>query len=144
MTNEKTTMGPIDKPMSTEELRKRIQKRKEYRERMKSNPPEEPLSMCRPKNPPKTKAEKNWKKVEEAVDQVFKKLDAITPKIVNFTSKLLLAAILWIVLGHFVPEIRDILPAFYQLVDGILWCFNGVLEWSLNGLKDLGHFFGIG
>lgn len=88
-----------------------------------------------------SKTEKIWKEVDEAMDKCFKVLETITSKLVKFTSKLLLAAIIWIVLGHFVPEIRETLPAFYELVDGILWCFNGVLEWSLNGLKDL---FGIG
>ena len=42
------TTGEIDHPMSTEELRKRIQKRKEYREKIKNNPPTEIL-------PPKMK-----------------------------------------------------------------------------------------
>ena len=133
------TRTGIARHMSTEELKGRIQKRKEYREKMKKNPPQT--------LPPKRKKrvssrmELTLKKLDMVFDKFFKKLDAIIPKIVNFTSKLLLAAILWIVLGHFVPEIRETLPAYYELVDGILWCFNGVLEWSLNGLRSM---FGIG
>ena len=127
------TTGEIDHPMSTEELKERIRKMKEYREKMKNNPPE----TLHPKMKEKPSKADMTKRIDEAMEKLFKKLDAIMPKFFIFFRLFLLGAVIWVVLGHFVPEFKEKIPVVYEIIDAFFWAVNGIITWGIDGLKGM-------
>lgn len=138
------TTGEIDHPMSTEELRKRIQKRKEYREKIKNNPPTETLPTQMKEIVP-SKTDMTMKKIDDAMAKFFKKLDTIImPKFFKVFSRFLLGAVIWVILGHFVPEFKEKIPVVYEIIDAFFWAVNGIITWGIDGLKGMfGFWFGF-
>ena len=92
-------------------------------------PPEDPL----------TKGEMIFKKVDTFFQWVEKKL---FPLILKVVIRLTIGAIIWFLVGYFVPPIREVLPNFYKIVDGILWCYDGFIGWAFSTIGAIFGSFG--
>ena len=126
--------------ITTDELKERIRKMKEYREKIKNNPPTETLPPKMKEKVP-SKMDMTMKKIDEAMAKFFKKLDTIImPKFFKGFSRILLGAVIWVILGHFVPEFQEKIPVVYEIIDAFFWAVNGIITWGVNGIKDLFYF----
>lgn len=58
----------------------------------------------------------------------------IFKKVIRVISKILTAAIVLIATAHFVPELREIMPNFYDFIELILYLFDKMCQFLMHGL----------
>lgn len=62
---------------------------------------------------------------EKATTKIdYKKIYKCTSLILKYICNFFKSAIIFVVLAHFVPELREQLPDFYQFIDFVMYCFN--------------------
>lgn len=54
--------------------------------------------------------------------------------IIRGIALVIVGAILYTALAHFVPELREKLPSFYYIIDHILYAFEWMVNWLLQSL----------
>lgn len=89
---------------------------------------------------PKIPATKNISKSKK-INDFFAKLEFYTVSLVKLFSKILTGAILLFFLAGIVPELREILPSFYRLVDVLLTALEWISMLCWQMIDQIIHFF---
>ena len=66
------------------------------------------------------------------------KANVVANKISRFLRKLILNTLLWYILGALVPQLREVMPEFYHVVDGILLLINQLFKFIIYALGQMG------
>lgn len=61
----------------------------------------------------------------------------VITKLIIISSEVVAGAVVFFVLAHFVPELREQLPSFYEIVDAILWGFGKLCDFVVGSLHFL-------
>ena len=64
-------------------------------------------------------------------DFSFEKASIFATRCINIVTKIFVSSIIYFVLAHFVPELREKLPDMYRLVDALLSVLNSIFSFVL-------------